>query len=150
MTIGSLQAACRLAPLPMFGFGKTLKDPLADARSAERWLAGFPANDPLAMHAGVLSALGRHTEREAKRTPARLEAVFHVDRHTDPLRKNLTAQYLEHGNRSTRAENQLWQSLFDLTQAFLLSYQPFPRHVTPHPPPNNSPPLPPPLLPRHT
>src|SRR5258708_13098981 len=107
MTIGSLQAACRLAPLPMFGFGKTLKDPLADARSAERWLVGFPANDPLAMHAGVLSALGRLTEREAKRTPARLEAVFQVDLHTDPLPKNLTAQYLQHGNPSTRIHNHL-------------------------------------------
>ena len=83
----------------MFGFGKTLKDPLADAKSVERWLVGFPANDPLAMHAGVLTALGRLAEREAKRTPARLEAVFQVDLHTDPLRKNLTAQYLEHGNR---------------------------------------------------
>ncbi len=116
----------------MFGFGKTLKDPLADAKSAERWLVGFPANDPLAMHAGVLSALGRLTEREAKRTPGRLEAVFQVDLHTDPLRKNLTAQYLEHGNRSTKIENQLWQSLFDLTQGFLLCYQAFAREVSAH------------------
>ncbi len=116
----------------MFGFGKTLKDPLADARSAERWLVGFPADDPLAMHAGVLSALGRLTEREAKRTPARLEAVFQVDLHTDPLRKSLTAQYLEHGNRSTRIENQLWQALFDLTQGFLLCYQAFAREVSAH------------------
>ena len=116
----------------MFGFGKTLKDPLADAKSVERWLVGFPANDPLAMHAGVLTALGRLAEREAKRTPARLEAVFQVDLHTDPLRKNLTAQYLEHGNRSTRIENQLWQALFDLTQGFLLCYQAFGREVSAH------------------
>ena len=26
----------------MFGFGKTNKDPLADAKSAERWFATFP------------------------------------------------------------------------------------------------------------
>src|SRR5204863_958438 len=82
----------------MFGFGKTIKDPLADAKTVERWLVGFPANDPLAMHAGVLAELGRLGERDARRTPARLEAVFQVDLHTDPLRKNLTAQYLEHGN----------------------------------------------------
>jgi hypothetical protein len=116
----------------MFGFGKTIKDPLVDTRTVERWLAGFPVNDPLALHSAVLSELGRLTERDARRTPARLEAVFGADRHTDPLRRNLTAQYLEHGNRSTRVENQLWQSLFDLTQGFLLCYQAFAREVSAH------------------
>ena len=116
----------------MFGFGKTIKEPLADAKTAERWLASFPANDPLSMHGAVLVGLGRLTERDAKRTPGRLEAIFCVDRFTDPLRKNLTAQYLEHGNRSTRVENQLWQALFDLTQGFLLCYQAFAREVTDH------------------
>src|SRR5271169_4776937 len=116
----------------MFGFGKTIKDPLADAKTAERWLGLFPTNDPLAMHGAVLAELGRLTERVAKRTPARLEAVFAADRYTDPLRKNLTAQYLERGNRSTRVENQLWQALFDLTQGVLLCYQAFAREVTDH------------------
>ncbi|HEV2978821.1 MAG TPA: hypothetical protein VG425_14670 [Casimicrobiaceae bacterium] len=116
----------------MFGFGKTIKDPLADAKTAERWLGLFPTNDPLAMHGAVLAELGRLTERAAKRTPARLEAVFATDRYTDPLRKNLTAQYLEHGNRSTRVENQLWQALFDLTQGVLLCYQAFAREVSDH------------------
>jgi hypothetical protein len=117
---------------PMFRFGKTIKEPLTDAKTTERWLASFPANDPLAMHGAVLAELGRLTERDAKRTPGRLEAVFSLDRFTDALRKNLTAQYLEHGNRSTRVENQLWQSLFDLTQGFLLCYQAFAREVTDH------------------
>src|SRR5690348_990454 len=117
------RAGC-IAPV-MFRFGKTVKDPLSDARTAERWLAGFPPNDPLVLHAGVLGELGRATGRDARRTPARLEAVFQVDLHTEPLRKNLTAQYLEHGSRSTKVENQLWQALFDLTQGFLLCYQAF-------------------------
>jgi hypothetical protein len=116
----------------MFGFGKTIKDPLADAKTAERWLGLFPTNDPLAMHGAVLVELGHLTERVAKRTPARLQAVFFIDRCTDPLRENLTTQYLEHGNRSTRVENQLWQSLFDLTQGFLLCYQAFAREMSDH------------------
>ncbi len=45
----------------MFGFGKTTKDPLADAKSAERWLASFPAGDPLAVHGELLSELARIT-----------------------------------------------------------------------------------------
>jgi hypothetical protein len=116
----------------MFRFGKATKDPLADAKTAARWLAGFPANDPLVMHSAVLNELGRLTEREAKRTPSKLEAVFHVDAHTDALRKMLTAQYLEHGNRSTRVESQLWQALFDLAQGLLLCYQAFAREVSNH------------------
>jgi len=116
----------------MFRFGKTTKDPLVDAKTAGRWLAEFPANDPLSMHSALLAELGRLTEREAKRTPARVEAVFHVDAHTDALRKMLTAQYLDHGNRSTRVESQLWQALFDLAQGLLLCYQAFAREVSNH------------------
>jgi len=33
----------------MFRFGKAPKDPLADAKTAERWFASFPASDPLAV-----------------------------------------------------------------------------------------------------
>jgi hypothetical protein len=117
----------------MFRFGKPSKDPLADAKTAARWLGGFPANDPLAIHAAVLAELGRVTERDAKRTPSRLEAVFHLDAHTEALRKMLTSQYLDHGNRSTRVENQLWQALFDLAQGLLLCYQVFAREVSNHP-----------------
>jgi hypothetical protein len=116
----------------MFRFGKTPKDPLADGKAAARWLEEFPANDALVMHSAVLTELGRLTEREAKRTPAKLEAVFHVDAHTDALRKMLTAQYLDHGTRSTRVESQLWQALFDLAQGLLLCYQAFAREVSDH------------------
>jgi len=117
----------------MFGLGKSQKDPLADAKSAERWLASFPASDPLAVHAALLVELGALTERDARRTPARLEAVFYLDVQTEALRKSLTTQYLEHGNRSSRVESQLWQALFDLTQGFLLCYQAFDREISQHP-----------------
>ena len=116
----------------MFGFGKTAKDPLTDAKTAERWLASFPPLDPMALHGAVLAELGKLAERDAKRTPARLEAVLRADGFTDALRKHLTAQYLEHASRSTRVENQLWQALFDLTQGFLMCYQAFGREVSRH------------------
>jgi len=116
----------------MFGFGKTIKDPLADDKTAERWLASFPVNDPLAMHAEVLAQLGMVADRAARRTPQRLESVYYIDAHTDELRKTLTAQYIEHANRSSKIEHQLWSALFDLTQAFLLAYQAFSREVSDH------------------
>jgi len=111
----------------MFGFGRSTKDPLADRKSVERWLASFPGNDPLIAHSAILTELAALGERTASRNPARLEAAFHLDALSDTLRRSLTAQYLEHGNRSSRVESQLWQALFDLTQAFLLCYQAFGR-----------------------
>ena len=114
----------------MFGFGKPTKDPLADRKAVERWMASFPANDPLGTHAALLTELAAMAGRDAPRTPARLEAVFHLDALSDRLRRSLTAQYLEHGTRSTRVEGQIWQALFDLTQAFVLCYQAFGRDVT--------------------
>ena len=116
----------------MFGFGKSTRDPLADKKTVERWYASFPTSDPLGTHAAVLVELGTLADRNSQRTPARLEAVFHLDVVSEPLRRQLTAQYLEHGNRSSRVENQLWQSLFDLTQGFLLCYHAFQGELAAH------------------
>ena len=116
----------------MFSFGKAGKDPLSDVKSVERWLAAFPANDPLALHGEILAELGRLTGRDARRTPAQLDAVFALDRRTAELRASLTAQYVEHASRSSKIENQIWSALFDLTQAFLLVYQAFGREAAGH------------------
>jgi hypothetical protein len=113
----------------MFGLRRTTKEPIADGKSAQRWLAAFPTNDPLALHAELLPELARVADREARRTPAQLEAVFALDAGTSELRRALTAQYIEHATRSSRIENQLWSALFDLTQAFLVAYQAFARDV---------------------
>lgn len=121
----------------MFGFSKTSKDPLSDAKSAERWLASLPANDLLAMHGAVLIELGALADGDARRTPARLDAVFCVDESCDRLRRSLIAQYLEHGALSSRIENQLWQALFDLTQGFLLCYQAFAKDASHYPAANS-------------
>jgi len=116
----------------MFGFGKAPKDPLVDAKSAERWLASFPGGDPLAVHAEVVAALGRAADRSTERSLPRLAALFHLDTCTKSLRRNLTAQYIEHANRSSKIENQLWQALFDLTQSFLVCYSGYAHEFAQH------------------
>ncbi len=116
----------------MFGFRKNPKDPLADPKSAERWLASFPNNDPLVAHGELLTELGRIADTNARRSPARLDAVFHLDHACAALRKNLTVQYIEHATRSSKIEHQLWSALFDLTQAFLVAYYAFAREVSHH------------------
>ena len=116
----------------MFGIGKDRKDPLADAKAAERWYASLPSNDPVAIQHDVLAELARVAEPGARRTAQTLEAVFRVDLETRNLRRTLFAQYLEHASRSARIETQLWQALFDLTQGFLACYAAFGGEVSTH------------------
>jgi len=116
----------------MFGFSKTIKDPLADPKTVDRWFASHPPGDPLAVHAELMSALGAIADRGRTRTPAHLAAVFRADLVATGLRESLTAQYIEHANRSSRIEHQLWSALFDLSQAFLQSYAAFMQDVGEH------------------
>src|SRR5436309_14623870 len=102
----------------MFGFLRSRKDPLADARSAERWFAAPVATDTLSRKQELIAALGRITAPTAKLTPRRLGALFVMDAHAEQLFRALTAQYVEHANRSAKIERQLWTALFDLSQAF--------------------------------
>ncbi|CAG0972858.1 hypothetical protein BURK1_01321 [Burkholderiales bacterium] len=116
----------------MFGFARTVRDPLVDAKSAERWFAARPAGDPLATHAELISALGAVAERGRARTPSMLEAVVRADALAQPVREALIAQYLEHSTRSSRIEHQLWSAMFDMSQAFLLAYGAFSSDVSDH------------------
>lgn len=116
----------------MFGFSKTIKDPLADPKTVDRWFASHPPGDPLAVHTELMAALGAVADRGRARTPLHLAAVFRADLVATGLRESLTAQYIEHASRSSRVEHQLWSALFDLSQAFLQSYAAFMQDVSEH------------------
>jgi cyclic-di-GMP-binding protein len=109
----------------MFGFLRSRKDPLADARSAERWCAAPVATDPLSRKQELTDELARITAPTAKLTPRRLGALFVMDAHAEQLFRALTAQYVEHANRSAKIERQLWTALFDLSQAFQTAFRSF-------------------------
>jgi len=112
----------------MFGFLRSRKDPLADARSAERWFAAPVVTDPLSRKQELIEELARITAPTAKLTPRRLGALFVVDAHAEQLFRALTAQYVEHANRSAKIERQLWTALFDLSQAFQTAFRSY-EHV---------------------
>ena len=116
----------------MFGFSKIDQGPAGRPEDGERWFASHPPGDPLAVHAELMSALGAIADRGRARTPAHLAAVFRADLVATGLRESLTAQYIEHANRSSRIEHQLWSALFDLSQAFLQSYAAFMQDVGEH------------------
>jgi hypothetical protein len=117
----------------MFRFGRSTKDPLADVKAAERWLSTLPGADTLALHSDVIAQLERAAGQTTGRTPHRLRAVFHVDAETSAQRRALIAQYIDHANRSSKIENQLWTALFGLTQSFLHTYQSFAREIAERP-----------------
>jgi hypothetical protein len=105
-------------------------DPLKDARSAERWVASLPANDPLGAQRVMVPEVHKLTARGARRTPSVLEAVFVADDHANSIVRNLTAQYVEHAERSAKLEEQLWQALNALAQTFEACYAAFAREIS--------------------
>jgi len=113
----------------MIGFFHSRRDPLADARTAQRWMSSGLSSDTLAMHGELMAALARISAPAAKLTRRRLAALFVVDAHADQLFRSLTAQYIEHANRSAKIERQLWTALSDLTNAFLTAYQAYAHEV---------------------
>jgi cyclic-di-GMP-binding protein len=105
------------------------RDNLADAKAVDRWLAPYPANDPMALQRDVVAELAAASGPDARRTPARLAAVFHLDARTAGLRRSLAQQYVEHAGGDPRIETQLWSALYALPQAFLQAYQAFGRDI---------------------
>ena len=114
----------------MLRFRNDDSDPLKDARSAERWLASLRANDPLAAQRIIVAEVHKLAARTARRTPSVLEAVFVADRHANAIVRNLTAQYVEHCERSPKLEEQLWEALNALAQTFEACYAAFAREIS--------------------
>jgi hypothetical protein len=123
-------AQIRAPPLTqMLGFRKTSSGPLGDPRSAGRWLASLPANDPLVAQRSIVAELRTLAARTAHRRPSTLEGVFSVDAYASGLARTLTAQYVVHGTRSPKIGDQLWQALFELEEAFQECYAAFTREI---------------------
>jgi hypothetical protein len=114
---------------PMLSFRTTPSGPIGDVRSAERWLATLPANDPLVAQRSIVAELRKLAARTTRRKPPMLEGVFAVDAHANGLVRTLTAQYIEHAKRSSKIEDQLWQGLFELAQGFQECYAAFAREI---------------------
>jgi hypothetical protein len=106
----------------MFGLRKGRSEPLADVKSAGRWLATLPAGDALHVQREIAGQLTKLTKTDARHTPGGLAAVFYVDAQAHAVRKTLTTQYVGHTGRSSRIDTKLWQALFDLTRAFIGCY----------------------------
>ena len=113
----------------MLRFRTTSSGPLGDPRSAERWLASLPANDPLVAQRSIVAELRALAARTALRRPSTLEGVFSVDAYANGLARTLTAQYVAHVGRSPKIGDQLWQTLFELAEAFQECYAAFAREL---------------------
>src|SRR6185436_710376 len=76
----------------MLRFRTPSSEPLGDPRSAERWIATLPANDPVVAQRSITTEVLKIAARTARRTPSVLEAVFVADNHANGLARNLTTQ----------------------------------------------------------
>lgn len=113
----------------MFGFAKAPRDPLADVRSAQRWVDAFPDSDPLSAHGPLLAELARVPLPGFVRNPAALQALFVLDTHAGAIRRLLLTQYIEHAPRSGKLEEQLWEALTGLSLGFSQAYGAFDRDI---------------------
>ncbi len=112
----------------MFGFNAE-KQPLADVRSAQRWLASLDPSDLLGTQAQVVAQVAPLAEPNRRRKPAELEALFAVDAGTVALRSALAGQYIDHAHRSPKVEQQLWRALSELGNAFQHAYRAYERDI---------------------
>jgi hypothetical protein len=111
----------------MFGFlspqGRETADPLQSAKSAAAWLRQLPALDVIGRQQHVIRALDavRKTHRELDQN--RVAAIQFVDAALGADRRQLIKQYIENAEASPKLADRIWQSLWEMSQAFTLAYQ---------------------------
>jgi len=111
----------------MFGFlspqTKDSADPLQNAKSAAAWLRQLPALDVIGRQQHVIQALD--TMRKAQRVIDlnRVAGIQFVDAALGADRRQLIKQYIENVDNSPKLADRIWQALWEMSQAFMLSYQ---------------------------
>src|SRR5512141_908722 len=97
-------------------------DTLADPDTLREWLAAQRANDDLAWQEAVIRLLEDMAARQPKMTPARVRAVFELDRCSLPVQDRLMKQYL-HPSLSDLVRQRLWHANDDLARWFGYTYE---------------------------
>ncbi|MEP6944041.1 MAG: hypothetical protein ABI981_13945 [Betaproteobacteria bacterium] len=111
----------------MFGFltpqGKDALDPLQNAKSAAAWLRQLPALDVIGRQQHVIRALDALRKAQRELDLNRVGAIEFVDAALGADRRQLIKQYIENAEASPKLADRIWQSLWEMSQAFMLAYQ---------------------------
>jgi hypothetical protein len=97
-------------------------DPLADPKALETWQSEQPTNDDLGLQEAMIRLLEDVGARQPKVTPARVQAVLELDRHSLLIQSRLLKQYL-HPALSDLVRQRLWHANDDLARWFAYMYE---------------------------
>ena len=96
-------------------------DPLTSVRAATAWLRELPTQDVVMRCDVARRALEQ--SRQLQPDVARAQALLHTDAALRAGCHRLLRQYVESVETASNASPQLWQSGFDITQAFIGAYR---------------------------
>jgi hypothetical protein len=111
----------------MLGFltpqAKDAGDTLQSAKIASAWLRGLPALDVIGRQQHVIRALDAMRKTQSTLDLGRIGAIQFVDAALGADRRQLIKQYIENAEGSPKLADRIWQSLWEMSQAFTLAYQ---------------------------
>jgi hypothetical protein len=111
----------------MLGFftpqAKDPADPLQSAKSAAAWLRELPALDVIGRQQHVMRALDTLRKSQPAIDLSRIGAIQFADAALGADRRQLIKQYIENAESSPKLADRIWQSLWEISQAFTLVYQ---------------------------
>src|SRR5215472_2166098 len=98
-------------------------DTLQNAKAAAAWLRALPALDVIGRQQHVINALDAMRKAQPVLDLGRIGAIQFVDAALGADRRQLIKQYIENAEGSPKLADRIWQSLWEMSQAFTLSYQ---------------------------
>src|SRR5512139_3619427 len=111
----------------MFGFltqqARDHPDPLLTPKTASAWLRQLPTLDVIGRQQHVMRAFDGMRQSRKAPDATRVAAIQFLDAALGTDRRQLTKQYVENVDGSTRLGERLWQAIHEMTQGFIYSYQ---------------------------
>jgi cyclic-di-GMP-binding protein len=110
-------------------FGKRNDDPLANLKTASRWIESLPIGDAFKCQEAILGALKRFNENSTQYTKDRLAIFMLLDEKSRDLQDTLVRQYLRNPRMSRPVESQLWHAVYGLYWEIARGYHSFVLHL---------------------
>src|ERR1700681_1685253 len=111
----------------MFAFltpqSKDLSDPLQNAKAAATWLRQLPSLDVIGRQQQVIAVLDAMSRAQLARDLNRINPIKFADAPLGADRRQLIKQYIENSESAPKRADQIWQSLWEMSQSFRLAYQ---------------------------
>ena len=102
---------------------KDVADPLLTAKSASGWLRQLPALDVLGRQQHVMRAFDVMRQSRKSIELPRVQAIQFLDAALGTDRRQLTKQYVENVDTSSKLSDRIWAAVYELTQGFIYAYQ---------------------------